>query len=523
MSRDAGAAGRQLDVAVAVVCAAAAVVIFVMFHELRHDDDFITFRYGLNLVEGHGLVFNPGQRVLGTSSPLFALISTALYAVVGKSHLPDAAVSVNALALGAQAFLLYLMVRRELPVTAVAVAVLTVAGVGTPFIFLGLETHTYAALLLAAVWSVERDRPLLGGLLTGLAFLARHDAALLVPLLLLRYRRREDTGKGLRLLGAAAAVTLPWLLFATVYYGWPIPRTLQAKQGLSAMSEYLVHATTYSFVVPGFPPSAASHSIAVVLAALGLLIVVRYLRGMLVLVLFAVLLIVVYAWIGPPLSQAWHIFPATLVVRLLIVVGALGSLEARGRRLTAHRRLLRRATVGATAALWLIPLALQAVETRRNMETSMWYGVRHQRYEQVADWLLDHAGPDRSLLAIEVGTLGYLTGYEMVDPFGLVTPTAGDPQDAAHVVELLWTHRPDMVLVHAPWQGRALEGDTPYRTVRVFPWISPWSTLLIRDPSVLGSPRELPRLRRRVARYRAPDGSDLEWPDLEEWTGARNR
>ena len=39
------------------------------------DDAFITFRHALNLVSGNGFTCNPGERVEGTSSPLFALIS----------------------------------------------------------------------------------------------------------------------------------------------------------------------------------------------------------------------------------------------------------------------------------------------------------------------------------------------------------------------------------------------------------------------------------------------------------------
>ena len=36
------------------------------------DDAFITFRYAQNLLSGQGLVFNPREQVLGTTTPLFA-------------------------------------------------------------------------------------------------------------------------------------------------------------------------------------------------------------------------------------------------------------------------------------------------------------------------------------------------------------------------------------------------------------------------------------------------------------------
>jgi len=518
------ASPRKLDVATAVVCALAAVAVFLLFRELRHDDDFITFRYARNLVEGNGLVFNPGQRILGTTSPLFALGSAALCAVVGADRLPEAAVALNALSLAAQAFLLYLLVRRRLPATALALAALTLAGATSPYTYLGLETHTYAALLLAAVWSTERGRPGLCGAFAGLAFLARHDAALLVPLVLLRYRHGDDQRDGLRFLAAAAAPVFPWLLFATAYYGWPLPRTLQAKAGLTPAWDYAAAYLERFFLVPGFSASPAVHALAAVLAMLGLAIVARRLRSLLVLPAFGLTLFLVYAVIGPPSTQSWHMYPAMLAVRMLMVVGALGGLESSlGAEASAAWRSWRRVLVATVAVLWLVPLTRYALETSRKIGTDFWFGGRHARYEHAAEWMLEHAGPGRSLLAIEVGTLGYLTDYEMIDAFGLVTATAGDAEDAEHVVSLMYKHRPDLVLLHAPIQGRRFEEITPYRTIHVFPWLNPWSTLLAREPSVLRRPEELPDLRRQLEAFQARDGTSLGWPDVSDWRGEDGR
>ena len=38
------------------------------------DDSFISFRYALNLIEGSGLVYNPGERVEGYSNLLWTLL-----------------------------------------------------------------------------------------------------------------------------------------------------------------------------------------------------------------------------------------------------------------------------------------------------------------------------------------------------------------------------------------------------------------------------------------------------------------
>ncbi len=47
------------------------------------DDAFISFRYARNLLEGHGLVFNPGERVEGYSNFLWVLELAAIWGMFG--------------------------------------------------------------------------------------------------------------------------------------------------------------------------------------------------------------------------------------------------------------------------------------------------------------------------------------------------------------------------------------------------------------------------------------------------------
>jgi hypothetical protein len=51
-----------------------AVVTFVAYRDYVMDDAYITYRYAQNLAAGHGFVFNPGERVLGTSTPLYTVV-----------------------------------------------------------------------------------------------------------------------------------------------------------------------------------------------------------------------------------------------------------------------------------------------------------------------------------------------------------------------------------------------------------------------------------------------------------------
>lgn len=41
------------------------------------DDAYITYRYTRNILAGNGFVFNPGERELGTTTPLYTLLLAA--------------------------------------------------------------------------------------------------------------------------------------------------------------------------------------------------------------------------------------------------------------------------------------------------------------------------------------------------------------------------------------------------------------------------------------------------------------
>jgi hypothetical protein len=61
------------------------------------DDAYITFRYARNLAGGLGLVYTPGESVLGTTAPLWALFLGALHRLSGLA-IPEIATTASALA-----------------------------------------------------------------------------------------------------------------------------------------------------------------------------------------------------------------------------------------------------------------------------------------------------------------------------------------------------------------------------------------------------------------------------------------
>lgn len=77
------------ELIILLLLAVAASIFLYLFTEYTNDDAFITFRYAKNISEGNGWVFNSGEKVQGTSSPLFTLLLCTLSIYIfGSEALP---------------------------------------------------------------------------------------------------------------------------------------------------------------------------------------------------------------------------------------------------------------------------------------------------------------------------------------------------------------------------------------------------------------------------------------------------
>ena len=200
------------------------------------DDAYITFRYARNLLAGFGPVFNPGEAVLGTTTPLYMGLMAALGALTGgvDAPFPLLALLVNALADAATALLLWQFGKRLGSERAgVAAALLwAVAPYSVTFAVGGLETSLYVLLLTACAYAAFTRRRPLAAALAALALLTRPDALILLgPLALERLACAAWKKEPLRLSEflLAGLPLLAWGLFAGLAYGSPLPHSIAAK------------------------------------------------------------------------------------------------------------------------------------------------------------------------------------------------------------------------------------------------------------------------------------------------------
>lgn len=458
---------------------------------LRFEDAMIVLRYARNLAAGDGFVFNLGERVLGVTTPLQTLLSTGIFiAGAGSAAAPSWQNLAGLACLVAEAFLLLLLLRRlGLVSAALPVALLALGGFYGGYLYLGMETHLFTALILLALLLDlgETPRPWLLGVVLGLAFLTRYDAALLAGLLGVAAWWR-DRRFPWRTTLAFFLLATPWLVFSQVYFGSILPQPLMAKESYFTSGAYLGRVYIQWRAVAGEICAVfsridrANYVVALLcplIAVAGALLLGRERRHW-PLVLYPFLHLGIYASIGSDPGFTWHLY--LLLPFFLIFAAACGSFlldYLRG-------RLVPRFDAGVAASLLVAAMLLPLGWHLYKQAAYRYRPDPHTRQlHEMAGWMAARYPPSTSLLQPSIGILGYETNFRMVDHAGLVTPGLHfwNDEKCTPLPEVLERFAPDLVLA-SPWT-RTSEGEMAaagYAPVEVF--AEPFRyTLFARSPS----------------------------------------
>ncbi len=459
------------------------------------DDSYITFRYARNLLAGNGFVYNAGERVQGTTTPLYTLLIAGLGAGTGgtQAPFPELALAVNTLADAGTALLLYRLGKRLSSPTAglgsgLAWAVLPYS---VTFAIGGLETSVYVLLLVSCGAAFVERRRGLTALLAGLALLTRPDALILLgPLALDRLARairrsKEDD----RLTASEFAALLPvlaWYVFATLYFGSPVAHSVQAKLNAyrlaptEALVRLIQHYAT-PFMEQNWLGAPASIGLGLLLYPFLYLVGARRAfraePRMLALLLYPWLYFAVFA-ISNPLIFRWYLTPPLPVYMLVILLGAeeLISKMVAGRKAPLPRWL----TALPVLVVVLLPAVVLMREWRLHPDhgadrpaPAMAYIKLELLYRQAAETALPLLSDGQTLAAGDVGVLGYFTRTRILDTVGLNSAEALPyyPLDAGYYVinyavapDLIIDQKPDVVIFLEVYGRGGLFADTRFQS-----------------------------------------------------------
>ena len=379
------------------------------------DDAFISLRYAANLVEGHGLVFNPGERVEGFSSPLWTLLMAGLG--LGGFDLLAAARTVGVLCSVLALLAAYWLARRcdASPTAAlVAPALMACNGSFACWAAAGLETPLFAGLLAAAFAAALAGRHWTSAGLAAALALVRPEGVLALIVLGTRqiYRsRRGGAGPGLPWLAVAALPGVGWLAFRLWYYGDLLPNTYYAKtgggwaqsgRGLDYLGDY-----------------AADHEGLLLLAGVAVWGLWRRTGGTRLAAGGFILFWLGAVWVGGDGLPMYRFALAPLALFAALAAALVQALAPPVRSWLATAPKSGVAVAALLACTWgyihWSPPRLKSHYGSYQFQQQ----VEIPRWTRAGQWLAASAPKGASLAAVPIGALAYYSGLEVYDMLGL--------------------------------------------------------------------------------------------------------
>jgi len=433
----------------------------ISFGGFEIDDAYISFRYATNMLDGHGLVFNPGDPVEGYSNFLWVLLSA-----VGMAMGIDPLLWARILGLGA---FLGIMVFVPRMVGRLSQRAAWLSGAGAVFIaccgplacwsFAGLETSFFALLALLAWGAAVSRRQLSTGILALMLSLSRPDGlalgvafvlwSLLPPAVPPVKNQSPSRRPWLRWAGLVLflAGVLAHFLWRHATYGEWLPNTYYAKTGdlVGQLKTGLPYGTDFlrSYLAPW---------VAVALWAIG----TRDSRTLwnqpmrLTLVLCGLWFLYTVLIGGDMLGMFRFYVP---ILPLLLTTGTvlLGEALADFYRASGWRRAW-----WAVAAMALLVLLPTTVGKERRLITAHMSVMNLGGWKKVGDALSTQLPPGTSIALGPAGYIPYKTGFKTYDLMGItdrhiahrqMTFQEGYAGHEKHDGAYILSHRPDYLFL----------------------------------------------------------------------------
>jgi hypothetical protein len=442
-----------------------------------NDDSWITFRYAENLIAGHGLVYNIGERVQGSTAPLEIFLVAGLIALGIPSKVGALLISLGAnvaFLLCAYRLINCLSQSKTSPFFLMPVAVAPLLAVISVS---GMETMLFILLLISGFLTYVERRPLLLGFSAGLLVMTRIDGilaiiAITVTEIFLRIRRAqrahppnaptrpyEDPWSISEIMRSAIAFTIllaPWIIFSTWYFGNFIPNSVFAKRVLySEMGlfrtgpwELIQRILELGFMLPW--------QVGAIIAAAGLsYLSARFDRFSSIPVWFVGN--VIFLIIGNTHVHPWYLPPFQTFALLAAI-----SLTVWGNaRMPNWPRISWKAKgLRFGSAIFIVCLCSWGFLASHTLATHF-----QRKYEgahiAVAHYLDENALPNDVIYAPDIGYIGAITGRPILDSVGLVSPEVVPFNERGDFAGVLRAMQPPWAVIglYGHWQTPLLTNE----------------------------------------------------------------
>jgi hypothetical protein len=429
------------------------------------DDAYITFRYARNLARGLGFVYNPGEHVLGTTTPLFALVLAPFnffgFDIILLSKL------INSVASTINVILVFMITRRRLGEWAAVVSAMLLAitpsavwGAST-----GMETEFNVTILFAAGYAFIAKRYALTAVLSALAVITRADDLLFFLVIigwqsLKGLRVKREWGHAIKMASVFGLCLLPWVWFAMLYFGSPIPSSILSKAAASRVSIF-DNAVLYVEQF-GFGINTPRALVATFLFLLGLIYLGHAHDDFLIFPFYFGVYSAAFVLLGVRLGAGWYWQPLWPTYCIIFGAGIKWLIEiiqhfSPPRFLPQHGKLISVMLALLIALVWFGSLKARFIDNPLAADKAI------PSLEAAGRWLERNAAADAKIGLEPIGAVGWFSDRYIVDFVALVSPAGREINERLGAVDFFGNLRAFQPDYYLAWedQGVAIVTATP--------------------------------------------------------------
>jgi hypothetical protein len=420
---------QGLELAILAAIAAAFVVHSILLN-FTQDDAYISYRYVINLTDGHGLVFNYGERVEGYTNFLWIMI----LALARLLSLPIIEVSkVLGVAAGAGTIVMSYFTAREFCdykrryLALVAPVLLAANSAFAYWAIGGLETGLFVFLCSLALFS-EIKRPSATPFVLVIATLTRPEGGVLFGIVFIyrwviqRNRLRELVGFA----GVYFALLVPYAAFKLYYFGDLLPNPFYAKTGFSI--NYLKAGLDYCWLF------FYNYGLFGILYLLPLIFLKRLPTTVKLLWLTVIVYTAYIILVGGDVLKVHRFFLPILPAIYMILAYTIYVAVA-----ASKRRAIPWIAFGATMGLmvWSFLIPFKYIRSTGDLETRF-----VGKMTMVTEQLRRIDGSNFSIATTTIGKVSYtLLGHRVIDMLGLTDPHIAKNPEQIEGMKTTWKER----------------------------------------------------------------------------------
>ena len=415
------------------------VLFFFGYLNFRQDDAYIFYTYAKNITEGNGYVFNVGEKINATTSPLYTLILAFIYFFV-RYIIPDGFPAISNFISVLSILTIFYIVGKIFKDSKMSLLF--------PLIFLanpllkygvGMETFLNLALIVYSIYLIVENKTSLAAFIMALSILARLDSILFAAIFFIYYLLKNKKLPPIKSILIFIVALLPWFVFSKIYFGFFLPTTIAVKL---SQDEFYFHGTGLIFL-RGFFNSMPGTIISAWILIIGIFISIFYLirkkfdllknEAIVIIFISFGLLFFVYGFILNAPPYQWYYTPFIIPISVLFTYFVFDIF---------YKQNLKYFIL---TFLFILGIFLPI----RTMFQG--FNPRYLNYTNAIEWLNKNAEQKTVLGVDEIGIMGYYFNKgKIIDVLGLITPNVLPHLKQKDFGWYLTEYKPDYIINDYP-------------------------------------------------------------------------